>query len=771
MSKIELNRSWSLSYVDPSSNSPRTIPAQVPGNVLGDLFRAGAIPDPYWGSNSVALRPYEFVDWEYRTTFAGLKIQPRERLQLVFDGIDTVAEISVNGVRVGNACNMVIARRFDIDAGQLKADGNELVVRIQSSANHARGFRVPPCSLATSAFTYEGLFLRRPMHTYGWDIAPRLVGAGLWRKAYLEVVKPERWTDLYMTTTSVTPKVSQVCFRWSFESDRKAISGYEAKLTMDCRGQHFEKRFDIYFTSGGFYFELPKAHLWFPRGSGEQNLYTVKLDLIRDGETVDTRTWRTGIRTVELRRSEILDAERKGDFVFIVNGRRIFIKGSNWVPFDAIHGERPERERQGLDLFVDIGCNMVRCWGGNVYEGDEFFDYCDEHGLLVWQDFMFACELPPQDDAFLDIVRHEAEEVICRLRNHASLAVWSGDNECDGSYFYPPFLRYPTSSNRITRDILPRAVFMFDPNRDYIPSSPYLSDEVQRLKDVDRAPEQHLWGFRDSWKDRYYKENVAIFASEIGYHGMTNVDSIRKFIPEAELNDRHGPAWVCHASQPLGLVNGEYAHRNYLMENQSKGFWGYIAQDLEEFMKCSQIVQAEAMKYFIELFRARKWSKTGLIWWNVIDCWPQFSDAVVDYYYVRKLAYYYIKNAQKPLSLIVSDPADWNCRVTAVNDKTAPAAGRYKVSDIVTGEVFSEGEYDVGAESACEVTAFQVCRGEHRMLLVEWDDNGDKAFNHYLLGTPPFKLTQYLEWLRLLDERIYRAMGRHEWSCADARHG
>ncbi len=763
MNTLALNRPWTLSFLDPAGESRRTIPAQVPGNVLGDLFRAGIIPDPYWGSNSVALRPYEFVDWEYRTTFAAPSLQPHEHLQVVFEGIDTVAEIFVNGARLGRSANMVIPHRFDLDASRLKADGNELVVRIQSSANAARNFRVPPGSMATCDYNAEGLFLRRPMHTYGWDIAPRLVGAGLWRQAYLEIVKPERWTDLYLTTTSATPKVGQMMFRWSFASDRKALMGYEGRLTLECRGHQVEKRFAIVFTSGGFSFEVPRPHLWFPRGSGEPDLYNVRLDLLHDGEIVDTRTWRTGIRTVELRRSELLDAERKGEFVFIVNGRKVFIKGSNWVPANAIHGESAERVRKNLDLFIDLGCNMVRSWGGSVYEDEVFFDYCDEHGLLVWQDFMFACELPPQDEDFLASVREEAEVIVCRLRNHPSLAVWSGDNECDGAYFYPPFNRYPTSSNRVTRDILPRVVFQFDPNRDYLPSSPYFSDAVHRLQDVDRAPEQHLWGFRDSWKDRYYQENQAIFASEIGYHGMTNVESIRRFIPEAELNDRHGPAWICHASQPFGLADGPYASRNALMENQAKNFWGRVDEDLETFMKGSQIVQAEAMKYFIELFRACKWAKTGIIWWNVIDCWPQFSDAVVDYYYVRKLAYYYIKQAQQPLSLIVSDPADWHCRLTAVNDRTAPAAGRYQVTDLVTGETFSEGEYEVGAESACQVAAFRVCRGEHRMLLVEWDDHGKFSCNHYLLGSPPFKLDQYLDWLGRLDARLYRAMGRHEW--------
>lgn len=762
MSQINFENPWTLSFRDPADASRRTIPAQVPGNVLGDLFRADIIPDPYRGCNSDALRPYEFVDWEYRIVFPAPVLQPGESLQLVFEGIDTIAEIILNGERIGEAENMVIAHRFPIPAERLNGE-NELLVRIRSSVNHARGFRRPPYCRANS-YGYEGLFLRRPMHTYGWDIAPRLVGAGIWRRAYLEVLQPERWTDLYLVTTAVSNRKSQLVLSWNFESDAAALTGYEAHISFVCRDRRHEERFPLYFTTGTKYIELENAYLWFPRGSGEQNLYTVTLELIHNGKTVDTRIWKTGIRTVELHRSEMLDGEMKGEFVFVINGRKIFIKGSNWVPADALHGERPERVKNALDLFVDLGCNMVRCWGGNVYEDEEFFRYCDEHGLLVWQDFMFACETAPQDDAFLEAVRREAEAVICAFRNHPSLALWCGDNECDELFFYSALnKRLLPSMNRISREILPRAVAMFDPVRDYLPSSPYLSDSIKRLNARYRSPEQHLWGPRDTWKGHFYKNNTAVFASEVGYHGMTNVESIRKFIPDAELNDRHGAAWTCHAAQQFGDLNGPNSYRNGLMENQAKGFWGYQAEDLEEFMKCSQIVQAEAMKYLIELFRAKKWSKTGLIWWNVIDCWPQFSDAVVDYYYVRKLAYYYIKNAQKPLSLIISDPEAWHCRLTASNDAPSAAAGRYRVTDLVSGEEFSKGSYAVDAESACEVDSFRVCQGEQRMLLIEWERNGEISYNHYLLGSAPFRFEQYLEWLKLLDAKIYAPLGRHEW--------
>ena len=763
--KIELNGTWKLLWQD--ERGSHEIDAQVPGNVIGDLYRNRVIPDPYFGCNSHALRKYEFIDWEYKTVFREPELASRQTLRIVFDGIDTVADIAVNGTPVGHAENMFISHSFDLDPALLH-DENELTVKIRSPINHARTLPPLPPSCRTLPYNYEGLRIRRPMHTYGWDIAPRLVGAGIWRNVSLEILGPERWGDLYLATSFLGRNSAELALSWNFISDAPTLEGYEAKLTLVCGESTHTEVFPLRFTAGNHVFHVGQPRLWWPAGSGEQNLYDVSLELLHDGKTVDTRTWKTGIRTIELIRDEVLDPSGKGDFFFRVNGRKIFITGSNWVPADALHGENPERTVRNLELFEEVGCNMVRCWGGNIYEDDTFFDWCDEHGLLVWQDFMFACETGPQDEAFLEAVREEARSVITALRNHPSLALWCGDNECDELFFCPQLnKRHVPSENRISREVLPRMVYQFDPVRDYLPSSPFLHDDLKRNGQRYRSPEQHLWGPRDTWKGNFYKNNSAVFASEIGYHGMTDVSSIRRFIPEAELNDRHGASWTCHAAQPFGDLNGPYSYRNRLMEEQTRGFFGLLPEQLTRFMICSQIVQAEAMKYFIELFRARKWSKSGLIWWNVIDCWPQFSDAVTDYYYVRKLAFYYIRNAQQKLLLIIGDPEAWNCRLTADNARGTTAEGTYRVTDLLTGELFSEGEFSVAADSAEEIASFPVCQGEQRMLLIEWECGGRKYCNHYLLGDPPVRPELYLQWLEKLDRLIYRPLGRHEWSAGD----
>ena len=752
--RIAWERTWTLGWKDPSDGSWKTIPAQVPGNVIGDLVRAGIVPDPYVGTNSALLRPYEFVNWEYRSTFAAPELAEGDRLELVFGGIDTVAEILVNGISAGHAANMVISHSFDVTGLVRPGEENEVTVRIRSSINEARKFHRPPAAVA-SAYNFEGLYLRRPMHTYGWDIAPRLVGAGLWRDVSLEVLGMERWTSLYLFTAKVSPERAELVLDWSFESPAETLENLEAHLTMRCGSSVLERRFPLRFVTGVLEFEFPHPRLWNPLGCGEQNLYAVELELLHHGKTVDVRTWETGIRTVHLERSETLE-DGTGRFEFLVNNRRIFIKGSNWVPSDALHGENPERTEKALELFRDLGCNMVRCWGGNLYEDDHFFSLCDRFGLLVWQDFMFACEVPPHDAAFCETVRQEAEAVVTRLRNHPSLALWCGDNECDELFFYRNSTgRLSPSFNRISREILPDAVGTYDPARDYLPSSPYLSDSLWRAHCRYGSPEQHLWGPRDNWKSSFYKDNTAVFASEIGYHGMPNLESIRKFIPEASLNGRVcNPDWLCHAAQPFNDPKGPYAYRIRLMEEQVAGCFGRVPEDLETFIACSQIVQAEALKFFIENFRMRKWRKTGLIWWNVLDCWPQFSDAVVDYYFSRKLAYWYIRTAQRPLSLMFGEPDAWCIRLYAVNDLASPQAGDYRVSDILTGEELCRGSFEIAPDAAEELTSLRICQSCRRMLLIEWSVDGHLSFNHYYQGPVPYDFEQYSAGLAILRRKL-----------------
>ena len=743
---ISLNGTWALRFVNPKDGKPCEIPAQVPGNVYGDLNRCGMMPDPYFGTNSDLYREFEFNDWEYVTTFDAPAYKEGEKVELLFEGVDTIFECFVNGKKAGEGRNMFIDHRFDITG--LLEEKNELSVKIKSTVNYARQFYVPAMNTALP-YNYEGLFIRRAMHTYAWDIAPRLVGAGLWRGVSISVLPSTRWVEHYLFTQRIDRRRADMCLFWKFDTELVNLNGFTAELTMKCGESEYKRKFTPRFITGKFGFDVSEPKLWWPLGSGEQNLYDVTLTLFHNGEKVAEDTFRTGIRDVRLERTET-NFDGNGKFCFWINNKKLFIKGSNWVPANALHGECRDRIAKDLELFKELNCNMIRCWGGSVYEDHEFFDICDREGFLVWQDFMLACEVPPQTEWYLEDLRNEAASVIKKLRQHPSLAIWSGDNECDESYFYGPPQRWKPSMNSISRKVFPLAVFENDPARDYLPSSPYLCDEIKEKNSRYASPEQHLWGPRDNWKNPFYLHNTAIFASEIGYHGMSSVESVKKFIPAESLNARSAddPNWLNHAAQAFTDFNGPYYYRIGLMNDQVKNTWGYLPESLEDYSIMSQSVQAEAMKSFIEDFRRKKWQKTGLIWWNVIDCWPQFSDAVVDYYYDKKLAFHYIKNVQKPVMLMFDEPHSWNIRLHGVNDFDRPVEVTYKVTDFITGEVMMQDKVTIAADSAMEIEAMKVCQGEQRILCIDFSYENCQEKNHYLMASAPISWELYSKFLK-----------------------
>ncbi len=533
---------------------------------------------------------------------------------------------------------------------------------------------------------------------------------------------------------------------WQVTVPDRDLDGWTLRFSGECGTSRFAHETPVRFTAGTCEIAVPDARLWWPRGYGEANLYTVRCELLQNGRPVDERVERIGLRRIELRRTEITTAAGPGEFLFLCNGVPIMCKGTNWVPLDAFHGRDAERYAMALALLDDIGCNIVRCWGGNVYEDHAFFDFCDAKGIMVWQDFAFACGLYPQDAAFHEEVRAEAAQVVRALRNHPSLALWAGDNEID--VFAAQMGRDP-GVNAISRQVLPAVCASEDPARPYLPSSPYVSPEAFRRGAADQKvmPEQHLWGPRDYYKSRFYAESTAHFASEIGYHGCPGVSSLRRFLDADRLWPWQGNAqWRVHAADQVP-GGGPYAYRIKLMADQVRELFGAEPDSLPDFALASQASQAEAKKFFIEMFRIAKWRRTGIIWWNLLDCWPQFSDAVVDWYGAKKLAWWYIRRAQAPVLLMLGEPEDWRCRLVAGNDTLRDAEGEFSVADADTGGTLLEGRYRAPANGTAVLGTLPVSRGDHRLFLIRWTAQGRAWGSHYLLGAPPFSLERYKGWL------------------------
>ena len=751
---INLDGTWSLFYFPQGKhqiNHPdqlktqglTPIEATVPGEAALDLSRQGILPaDLFFGENLKKLQPYELYEWWYQREFptpAGIE---GRRLELRFHGVDCLATYWLNGKELGESSDAMVEQSFDV-TGKLSATGpNLLVVRLRSPILEAARKRYDPAYTLNEggATNYEAVWIRKPAHAYGWDIMPRAVSAGLWRPVELIVHAPQEVTDMYFTTISLDPGGATLAVTYELTTDLALLPQLRLRVQGRCGDSTFTDVRKIEFTAGEFPIAVKNPKLWWPRGYGDPNLYKVTTELLQGDKVVATREDTIGIRKVELIRTEITTLLNPGQFMFKVNGVPILVKGSNWVPADAFHSRDAGRYEKILALFIDLGCNFLRSWGGNVYEDHAFFEICDRNGILVWQDFSMACAIYPQTPEFLEVMRREAIAVVRKLRNHASIALWSGDNEGDETYHA---FGLDPAHNKITREVLPQVVFQCDPYRPYLPSSPYYAPEVIATGQTNLMPEEHLWGPRDYFKSPYYTEHTAHFVSEIGYHGCPSLSSIKRFIDAEHLwPATDNPQWVLHSTSWTGDP-----YRIQLMSNQVQELFGAVPKNIEDFILASQVSQAEAKKFFVEMTRLKKWRSTGVIWWNVMDGWPQFSDAIVDYYFNKKLAYYYLRRVQEPVCIMVDEPQDWHCRVVVGDDSREDAAGHYRVWDADSGETLLEGDYAVKANENLQLGQIPVFHSGKRLFLMEWTANGKKYANHYLQGFPPFSLEQYKPWL------------------------
>ena len=367
---------------------------------------------------------------------------------------------------------------------------------------------------------------------------------------------------------------------------------------------------------------------------------------------------------------------------------------------------------------------------------------------MVWQDFAMACFNYPCDEKMENAIREEATAIIRAYRHHPSIVLWSGDNEVDECVYIKRVKTIPPSHNTLTRKILPNVVERNDVNRPFLASSPYYSDDA--ATDRTQSPaERHLWGSRDYFKSYEYRSCPAHFISECGYHGCPDPESIQKFItPEKVWPYFDNEEWILHSSDQINNDS-----RMMLMHKQVLQLFGAVPNNLEEYAIASQISQAEAFKYLIERMRVARPLRSGIIWWNLLDGWPQLSDAVVDYYYKKKLAYDYIKRSQAPFAICADELAKWKLRLYACNDTLERRAGHLRVYDIDTDETLAELDFDAAANTSTELVALSVFYSEKRFLVFEWEIDGQSYYNHYLCGYPAFDLDTYRAWLRKYQEK------------------
>ena len=760
---LSLNGPWTLSFWPQSSRpvtSPREmkglkvrrVPAMVPGNVELDLQRAGLIEDPMEGSNVDGLRPWESFQWCYSRLFKVPSGVGGKRVILHFGGIDCLADVWLNGRFVGRAENMLIAHDFDVTS-LLRSGRNRLEVILRSAVLEAQQEMLGTFSMAGFASS-ESIGVRKAPHMYGWDILPRLVSAGLWREVELRVQDETeiRNVHYWVNGLDVPNRKAGLQADVQLRLPPQHLGKARARLILSLRGREVARSEQVVNTPAFRQrMEVTDAELWWPRGLGRPTLYDAELQVVDSaGLVLTSRRERIGLRQIRLERTDINLPDAPGRFRFYVNGEPVFVHGTNWVPLDALHSRDAEHYERSIAMAADLNCNMIRCWGGNVYEADRFYELCDENGILVWQDFSMACAFYPQRDRFARAIEDEVTQVVLRLRNHPCIALWAGNNEDDCVSVWNGQAWDP-NRDRISREVIPRVLYEFDLTRPYLPSSPYLSAEViRRGSNENELPEAHLWGPRGYYKAPYYKAASNVFVSEIGYHGCPNRQSLERMMTPGhvypwERDFEWNEEWLTKSVRRFPS-EGKTFDRNNLMINQVRLVFGQVPRDLDDFIFASQSVQAEAMKYFIEMWRGRKFDNhSGLIWWNLRDGWPLISDAVVDYYYSKKRAYWYIRNAQHDVCLFINDARDGAHPLMAANETLSEASGQVVVSDVASGKKVYEGTFRVPANSKAQVALLPEQKGQG-MYIIDYRV-GDLALrNHYLYGEPPYDLAQYRLW-------------------------
>ena len=627
MKTLPLNGQWTLEI--PGSLFP-PVRASVPGSVYNDLLSAGLIPDPFRRDNETeALKLMEY-DFRYSRTFTVPAVfLEGDALLLRCEGLDTLASVFVNGTEAGTADNMHRTWEFDL-SGILHEGENVIEVLLASPTKFIRKAHAEnPADGSTDAM--KGFPSLRKAHCmFGWDWGPRLPDAGIWGDISILCVENARIRDVRITQRHPGGKVIL-----RVQTDLTVLSGKGiiTEIEIDSPdGRHF--------TGSGqdCFIEIDDPQLWWPAGFGSQPLYTVNVRLASDKTELECRTFRVGLRTLTIKRCK---DEWGESFCHQVNGVEIFAMGADYIPEDSLLPRRsPARTRQLLQDAKAAGMNTIRVWGGGYYPDDYFYDICDELGLMVWQDFMFACAVYNLTETFEDNIRAELEDNIRRLRHHASLALWCGNNEMEDFVGSGTWGTKAQSADYIKmyEYLFPKILKEEDPDTFYWPSSPSSGGSFVRPQDPDRG-DVHYW---DVWHGLKpftdYRNYYFRYVSEFGFQSFPCMETIESF---TEPEDRNVFSYVMEKHQRNGSANGRIA--SYLSQTY------LYPTSLDAFVYASQLLQAQAIQYGVEHWRRHRGRCMGAVVWQLNDCWPVASWSGIDYYGRWKALHYYEKRFFAPV--------------------------------------------------------------------------------------------------------------------------
>ncbi len=688
---VALDRGWQV-RIDPADRTAvaahkreaKWQTATVPGTVQQDLIAARRVPDPYKGTNEGAIQWVGLTGWQYRRI---LDVTPamltRDHLDLVFDGLDTFATVSVNGTVLLKTNNA--HRRWRVDAkSALKLGRNELLIAIASPIR-----TLQPMVLADphplpgeydSAFGDEpkrkqtSPYIRKPKYHYGWDWGPRIVSIGLWRPARLEAWDDARLDGLRIDQDSLNDAEARLTAKLDVVADTDVRTTVRATLTAPDGTTQTVAR-DVTLAAGRNLVTVPltvaRPQRWQPVGYGAQPLYRVEATLGSD----DTAARTIGLRTVELMRDG-------GGFGFKVNGTAIFAKGANLIPFDMFPSRVTTAHMQTILAGArDANMNMIRVWGGGYYLDDAFYDLADGMGVMIWQDFMFGGSVTPPDAAFRENVRVEAEEQVARLQAHPSIVLWAGNNEVQAGWdnwsdrkAFKKAVgpdeqeRIGTAMTVLFDRVLREAVTTRSPGTPYWPGSP--SADYEAPTDTDANGDRHFW---DVWSGskpvERYLDSCPRFMSEYGFQAMPDLATIREFAGKGTL-------------APDSPVMK--AHQKFLAGEGNERLMMYIrdrlrpARDFADLVYLTQVNQAEAIRIAALHHRACRPVTMGSLFWQINDVWPAISWASIDHEGRWKLLNYAARRFFAPQA-IAAEHKDGTTRIALISDATTPIDARWRL--------------------------------------------------------------------------------------------
>ena len=690
MQKLSLSGEWQFRQC----GTKEWLPATVPGGVHTDLLALGKIPDPFVADNELKVMWVAENDWEYRRSFnvdAGLLAE--ENVSLVCDGLDTIADLYLNGTYLGHVENMF--RRWEWDVKSLlREDSNELLIIFGSPVRFisAKQAQLP---LQGGGDIPGGPHLRKAPCHWGWDWGPKLPPIGVWKDIRLEGY------SVRFENVHVRQSIGQYSALISADIQAEASGEADLKVLMKVTGpdgEQFKAKESLAsFIEGGDSFtnlsvEIPDPQLWWPNGYGEQPLYEVEVTLKQDKNILDQRTFKIGLREIELSQEQDQWGQ---EFTFYINGVRLFAKGADWIPADSLPTRITESYLEGLlKSAVDANMNMLRVWGGGYYPEDMFYDLCDRYGILVWQDFMFACGIYPADADFFENVRVEAIENVRRLRHHAALALWCGNNEmeqgwCDWGWNKPddPLnQRLKDGYDRMFHHMLPELLKMEDPDHPYWPSSASANTAFEGANNQVQG-DCHYW---DVWHGRKpftaYRTQYPRFMSEFGFQALPPLKTIATYADSADWNMT---SYIMEHHQRSGSGNG-------LMIAQMTDTFR-MPKDFSSLVYLSLLLQAEGIRYGVEHWRRNRNRVSGTLIWQLNDCWPVASWASLDYFGRWKALHYAAKRFYAPLLLSVAEEGK-TMRVHITSDLIQPVdvLVRWRV-ELLNGKSLSSGEKNLRA--------------------------------------------------------------------------